>query len=173
MAEPSTWIPDLPRGPRDAWQFDGELSTAPRYPMRWNTLNRERGLEGVSDGATKDPPSITLSGVTVAAPLRFSALNPAGPLAASRSRVQEQHAKLIALQNRRETGTLIIPGIDTFTSVVIGDISVTRNRATRRLDYSVTFQKINVVSLLLTPAVADFDAQVLGPAGFEDQGDLT
>lgn len=172
MTTATQWIPDVQRGPFDFVEFDGELSTSVNFPMEWTTFNRERGQEGVSDGANKSPPTITISGVVTAIPTRLEnplTFNPPpGP-----NRLEDFAQKLAAIQDRRETGTLVVPHFGVFTSVVIGTISGTRNRPNLRAEWTVPFQKINVVDLLVVPAVVDQDAQALGANGIQDQGPVT
>lgn len=173
MAETTTFVPDIPLSPTDAWQLDGEFSTEPTYPVTWDRTARERGLRNVSDGAVINPVSVRVQGVTTATPIRASRLNPLGFLATSRDRPAELHEKLIAMQQRLGLGTLLVPEFGAIRNMAIGQITPRRSRALRRIDYTITFEEQIVVDLLLVAAVADFDSQALGPAGFQDQGDVT
>lgn len=166
---PVQWTPLIPRGLFDFWEFDGDMSINVTENVEWRTFNRERGLTAVSDGAFKEPSQITVSGVITLTPVRFSRISPTGFIA-SANRLQDMWVQLTSLQQDLDTGILIVPGFGVYFDMVLGAITGNRGSAEQKTDVTIVFQKIQIVSLQLTPAVIDADAQGLGGAGVADQG---
>lgn len=163
------FIPDRPRGVADLWEFDGTMSWQVTDPLEWQTRNRQRGLEAVTDGAVARPPSVQVSGVMTATPTRVSATNPSESFVGP-TRLADEHSRLVDMRNRRETGVLLLPDHPPLTSVVMGGITSGRSAAARKNSYDVAFHKVNVVDLLTTAPVVDADAAALGANGVQDLG---
>lgn len=166
---PVQWAPLIPRGIFDFWEFDGDMSVNVAENVEWRTFNREQGKPDVSDGAFKEPTQVTVSGVITLTPVRFSRLSPTGFIASS-SRLQDMWIQLTSLQQDLDTGILIVPDFGVYFDMVIGSITGSRGSAEKKTDVTIIFQKIQIVSLQLTPSVVDADAQALGGAGVVDQG---
>lgn len=166
---PVQWTPLIPKGIFDFWEFDGDMSVSVSENVTWHVHNRELGLTGVSDGAYKEPTQVTVSGIISLTPVRFSRISPTGPFA-SATRMQNQWIQLTSLQEDLDTGILIVPGFGVYFNMVIGSIQGNRSSSAQQIDVTIQFQKIQIVSLQLTPAVVDGDAQALGAAGVADQG---
>jgi len=154
------FIPNIPLSNADFWEFEGDLSYQVNEAVQWRTFNREFGAAGVSDGATRTPSSVSISGVLTATPTRFSARNPGGPFVGP-TYLQDSWQELVALQQRLVLGTLLLPDFGLYTSMAIGTVSGNKSDARRRIAVTIQFQKINVVSLVTVPAVLDADAQAL------------
>lgn len=163
------WTPLIPKGIFDFWEFDGDMSISVSENVEWKTFNRERGLSAVSDGAYKEPTQVSVSGIITLTPIYFKRISPSGPFA-SRTRLQDNWIKLTSLQEDLDTGILIVPGFGVYFDMVIGSITGNRDSSKQEINVNIVFQKIQIVSLQLTPAVVDFDSQSLGAAGVADQG---
>lgn len=169
---PIQWTPLVPKGPFDFWEFDGDMSISVTENVEWKTFNRERGLTSVSDGAFKEPTQVSVSGVNTLTPIFFNRKSPAGPFASPR-RLQDRWSQLTSLQQDLELGILIVPGFGMYTNMAIGPITGTRSSTEQKTEVSIVYQKIQIVTLQLTPGVIDLDNQGVGGAGVADQGVLS
>lgn len=169
---PVQWTPLIPKGIFDFWEFDGDMSVSVTENVEWRTFNRERGLTGVSDGAFKEPTQVAISGVNTLTPIFFNRKSPAGPFA-SANRLQDRWSQLTSLQQDLEPGILIVPGFGLYTNMVLGSITGTRSSNEQKTEVSLIYQKIQIVTLQLTPGVVNADAQSVGGAGVADQGVLS
>lgn len=171
MAANTTFIPEIPLGPADVWEFDGEFSVQVNHQAEIRQRAVERTGIKISDAAFLNAPDLTITGVMTATPHRFTLTNPTGPFVGP-TRLASEYKRIVALFSRLGVGVVNSPDFDFFYNYMISAVSPSKNTPERKHEYTITFTHISLVTLGIVPINMSVEAQGLGYGGFVDKGAL-
>lgn len=169
MAQGTVFIPEIPFGPADVWEFDGELSLTVNENVEVRRRAVERTGVKVTDAAFLVPPTLVLTGLQTATPYRLTITNPTGPFVGP-TRLQSEYGRIRGIIARLGLGIVNAPDFQVYFDYMITSMGVAKASPERKHDYTMTFEHISLVRLGIVPLDMSSIEQGLGYGGVVDKG---